>query len=81
MTLAAVKLNIIRRISEMEDTRLLAQIQSWLEFESDDSIYHLSNEEIQRIEEGKEEYKLGKTISEEEANSEVLASYTMRLFR
>lgn len=81
MTLAEVKLNIIRRISEMEDTRLLAQIQSWLEFESDDSIYHLSDEEIQRIEEGKEEYKLGKTISEEEANSEVLAGYTMRLFR
>jgi hypothetical protein len=42
-----------------------------LDFELEEKLFHLSSEQMDRIEKGRNEYLNSQTLTEEEANSEI----------
>ena len=71
MSKADLKTDIINRIKNLEDDSIIKQIQRLLDFEFEEGIYELSEEQTQRLMEAREEYSSGKILSEKEANSEI----------
>ena len=71
MATADLKTDLINRINNLEDDSIIEQIQRLLDFEFEESIYELSEEQTQRIMEAREEYSAGKILSEKKANSEI----------
>ncbi len=71
MSTADLKIDLINRITNLKDDSIIEQIQRMLDFEFEEGIYKLSEEQTQRIMEAREEYASGKTLSEKEANSEI----------
>ena len=71
MSTADLKTDLINRIINLKDDYIIDQIQRMLDFEFEDGVYKLSEEQTQRIMEAREEYASGKTLSEKEANSEI----------
>ncbi|MCI3936371.1 hypothetical protein MQX03_04120 [Chryseobacterium aahli] len=66
-----IKLDIINKITELKDVRIIKQLQRFLDFELDKEIYQLSEEQSSRIEEARKEYAQSKILTEEEANQEI----------
>lgn len=71
MSTADLKTDLINRIKNLEDDSIIEQIQRLLDFEFEEGIYELSEEQTQRIMEAREEYAAGKILSEKKANSEI----------
>ncbi|MEO6683246.1 MAG: hypothetical protein ABIN48_10550 [Ginsengibacter sp.] len=71
MSTADIKKDLINRINNLEDDSIIEQIQLLLDFEFEEGIYKLSEEQTQRIMEAREEYSEGKILSEKKANSEI----------
>ena len=71
MSTADLKIELINRITNLKDDSLFEQIQRMLDFEVEEGIYKLSEEQTQRIMEAREEYSAGKILSEKKANSEI----------
>ena len=66
-----IKLDIINKITELKDVRIIKELQRFLDFELDKEIYQLSEEQSSRIEEARNEYAQSKILTEEEANQEI----------
>jgi hypothetical protein len=71
MSTAELKINLINRITQLNDANLVAQIQRLLDFELNENIYKLSKEQLDNIHEAKEEYASGKIITDKQADSEI----------
>ena len=71
MATADLKTDLINRITNLEDDAFIEQIQRLLDFEFEEGIYKLSEKQSQRIMEAREEYSVGKILSEKNANSEI----------
>ena len=71
MSTADLKIELINRITNLKDDSIIEQIQRMLDFEVEEGIYKLSEEQTQRIMEAREEYSAGKILSEKKANSEI----------
>jgi len=67
MSTAELKLDLIKRITNIEDFHIIEEIQKFLDFELDEAIYQLSEEQKKRLIEAKSD----KLLTEEEANSEI----------
>jgi len=66
-----MKLDLINRISILDDTRIIKEIKELLDFELDEKVYELNQSQKDRIEEARNEYKNAQTLNEEDANNEI----------
>lgn len=71
MSTAELKLKVINRITNITDNNLIEQIHRLIDFELEKDVYVLSEEQIQRIAEAREEYQKGDTLINEEAIKEI----------
>lgn len=71
MSTAELKLKVINRITNITDNNLIEQIHRLIDFELEKDVYELSEEQIQRIAEAREEYQKGDTLTNEEAIKEI----------
>lgn len=67
MDTAALKLNLINKITEIKEARLIEDLQYWLEFETNSQVYTLTDEQYQAIIEAQKD----NTLSEDEANNAI----------
>ena len=61
----------IEKIKKLDDKNSIEQINNLLDFESESGIYTLTDKQIVRVEEAKDEYKNSSIISEKVANQEI----------
>ena len=61
----------IEKIKKLDDKNSIEQINNLLDFESESGIYTLTDKQIVRVEEAKDEYKKSSIISEKVANQEI----------
>ncbi|WP_445430440.1 hypothetical protein [Chryseobacterium indoltheticum] len=66
-----MKLDLINRISILDDARIIKEIKKLLDFELDEKVYELNQSQKDRIEEARNEYKNAQTLTEEDANNEI----------
>ncbi|QQQ28634.1 hypothetical protein [Chryseobacterium indoltheticum] len=66
-----MKLDLINRISILNDARIIKEIKELLDFELDEKVYELNQSQKDRIEEARNEYKNAQTLTEEDANNEI----------
>lgn len=71
MSTAELKLEIINRIANLKEERIIKEIKQLLDFELDAGNYALTEPQERRIREAKGEYKNGDTISNDEANDRI----------
>lgn len=71
MSTAELKINLINRITQLNDANLIEQIQRLIDFELNENMYKLSKEQLDNIREAKEEYASGKIMVDKKANSEI----------
>ena len=61
----------IEKMSKLNDVTTIEQINNLLDFESESGIYTLTDEQIIRVEEAKDECKNSSIINENVANQEI----------
>ncbi|WP_210149447.1 hypothetical protein ACI513_01410 [Chryseobacterium sp. M5] len=66
-----MKLDLINRISILDDARIIKEIKKLLDFELDEKVYELNQPQKSRIEEARNEYKNAQILTEEDANNEI----------
>ena len=71
MIKANLKIDLIKKISQVRDSNVIDEINRVLDFELDEGIFNLNSNQKARILEGKKEYKTGKILSEKEANNQI----------
>lgn len=62
-----LKLDIINRITNLKESYIIEEIKKLLDFESEEGVYQLSDEQKKRLTEAKTD----KVLTEAEANSEI----------
>ena len=67
MSTAEIKLDVINKITSLKETRIIKEIQKLLDFELDNGVFHVSDEQKERLTEAKSD----SIITEEEANKEI----------
>ncbi|PJR03537.1 hypothetical protein [Avrilella dinanensis] len=70
MNTSELKLDIIQKITELKEVRVIEEIKKLLDFELND-IYELSESQKNRVAEAREEYTNGNFLNEEEADKEI----------
>lgn len=71
MNIEELKKLTIEKMCKLNDINIIEQINNLLDFESESGIYTLTDKQIVRVEEAKEEYKKSSVISEKVANQEI----------
>jgi hypothetical protein len=66
-----LKLDVINQITELKEIRVIKQIKKLLDFELDEEIYLLSQQQESRIAEARKEYANGEICSDEEVKKEI----------
>lgn len=66
-----LKIDLINKITTISNSSLLEEVKQLLDFEMNESVYQLSDEQKNRIAEARAEYKAGKFLTNEEANNEI----------
>ena len=66
-----LKLDIINRITELKEIRVIKEIKKLLDFELDEEIYVLSQQQESRIAEARKEYTNVEISSDEEVKKEI----------
>ncbi|MDE1193511.1 MAG: hypothetical protein PW786_15395 [Arachidicoccus sp.] len=66
-----LKINLINKITSINDSSLLEEVKQLLDFETNESVYQLSDEQKNRIAEARAEYKAGNFLTIDEANNEI----------
>ena len=71
MSAANLKIDLINKITQLQNTGIIKEIKKVLDFELDEGIFKLTPSQRQRILQGKPEVKNKKTISETTANKQI----------
>ncbi|MBB4807724.1 hypothetical protein HNP38_003040 [Chryseobacterium defluvii] len=71
MNTSDLKIDLISRITQLKEARLIEEIQKLLDFKLDKNKYTLSSSQRDRISEAKEEYKNAGYLTEEKANQDI----------
>ncbi|MCA4776339.1 hypothetical protein OBJ96_05270 [Empedobacter falsenii] len=71
MNTEELKLNVINQINQLNDFRIIEEIQQLINFESPTEEYQLNETEINRVEDAQKEYKKANILSEDLANQEI----------
>lgn len=66
-----IKSDLLNKINELDDIRIIKEIKKFLDFELDEKIYKLNQAQQNRIQEARTEYKNSQTLTEEQANNEI----------
>lgn len=66
-----IKSDLLNKINELDDIRIIKEIKKFLDFELDEKIYKLNQAQQDRIQEARTEYKNSQTLTEEQANNEI----------
>lgn len=67
MSTAEIKLDVINKITSLKETRIIKEIQKLLDFELDNGVFHVSDEQKERLNEAKSD----SILTEEDANKEI----------
>ena len=71
MSTAELKIDLISRIANTEEPRIIEELRKLLDFELDSETYKLNPEQQQRVSEAKMEYLAGNVISEQQADEAI----------
>jgi len=71
MSTAELKIDLIKRISELSNVSVIEQVKRLLDFELSDEVYKLSSEQKERIALAQQEIAEGKLKSDEEVEEEI----------
>ena len=71
MNTSDLKLDLINRIAQLKEARIVEEIQRLLDFELDQNDYILDETQRERVAEGKEEYKNKAYLTEDQANHDI----------
>lgn len=71
MSTANLKIEIIKKITQLKESNVMEEINRLLDFELEKGIFKLTTKQQARILEAREEYKAGKVLSENEANKKI----------
>ena len=66
-----LKLDVINKITELKEIRVIREIKKLLELELDEDVFVLSKQQENRIAEARKEYANGEISSNEEVNKEI----------
>lgn len=66
-----LKLELINRIIELKEVRIIKELKKILDFELDEDIFELSQEQKNRIAKAREEYSMGETFTNKEVENEI----------
>lgn len=66
-----IKSDLLNKINELDDIRIIKEIKKFLDFELEEKIYKLNQAQQNRIQEARTEYKNSQTLTEEQANNEI----------
>jgi len=66
-----LKLDVINKITELKEIRVIREIKKLLDFELDEEVFVLSKQQENRIAESRKEYANGEISSNEEVNKEI----------
>ncbi|RZJ50162.1 MAG: hypothetical protein EOO19_03835 [Chryseobacterium sp.] len=66
-----MKSDLLNKINELDDIRIIKEIKKFLDFELDEKIYKLNQAQQDRIQEARTEYKNSQTLTDEQANNEI----------
>jgi hypothetical protein len=71
MSTVELRQAIIEYLTQIEDVSFLNAIKTMIETKASEEIYQLSDDQVQRVEEGRAQLKQGKTISNESLKLEI----------
>lgn len=66
-----LKLDVINKITELKEIRVIREIKKLLDFELDEDVFALSKQQENRIAEARKEYANGEISSDEEVNKDI----------
>ncbi|MCT2406895.1 hypothetical protein NZD88_04930 [Chryseobacterium antibioticum] len=71
MNTADLKADLINRISQLQEKRIIEEIQKLLDFELNENEYILTESQKERIAEAQAEYKSSAYLTEDKANQDI----------
>jgi hypothetical protein len=71
MSTANLKIDLINRITQVQDSGIIKDLQRLLDFEMNEGVFKTTPDQKKRIVEAKAEIKQSKIISEVSANKEI----------
>lgn len=71
MKTSDLKIDLINRITQLKEIRLIQEIQKLLDFELDQNDYILNDSQKDRIAEARKEYKNSAYLTEDKANQDI----------
>ena len=71
MNTANFKIDLINKITQIKETNVIKEIKRVLDFELDEGIFQLSNDQRKRIVDAKQEIKQKKYLTDSSANKEI----------
>lgn len=71
MNTANLKIDLINKITQLQDTSVIKEIKRVLDFELNEGVFKMNIAQKKRIAEGKSEVRKKKVISEAVANKEI----------
>lgn len=71
MNSAELKLNLINKITQITDVVQLKELLQLLKFQSDDTVYHLTEAEKKAVSEGRNQVKKGEILSHTDVENEI----------
>lgn len=66
-----LKLDVINKITELKEIRVIREIKRLLDLELDEEIFELSKQQQDRITEARKEYANGDIVTHEEVKKEI----------
>jgi len=71
MSTAELKIDLISRIANTNESRIIEELRKLLDFELDKEAYELNPQQQQRVSEAKAEYLAGNVLSEQQADEAI----------
>ena len=71
MNTANLKIDLINKITQIKETNVIKEIKRVLDFELDEGIFQLTNDQKKRIVDAKQEVKQKKYLTDSSANKEI----------
>jgi hypothetical protein len=71
MSTAELKIDLISRIANTEEPRIIEELRKLLDFELNNEKYKLTPQQQQRVSEAKMEYLTGNVLSEQQADEAI----------
>lgn len=66
-----LKLELINKITELNEIRIIKELKKLLDFELDEEVYKLSQKQKKRISKARKEYSVGETSTNYEVENEI----------